>query len=119
VLDIRGRFLSTDGDDYKEVNMGTTRRGGWHPPIYYTVRTVVRAVFWSGMALAALLMATWIVDQAYADDRPACPVEVNKDFTWRRTGDPFVLAECRQPQGIVLERDGTWRWRDPELDGEG
>lgn len=94
-------------------------RGGWHPPIYYTVRTAVRFTFWTGVAAGTFATASWIVDKAYEDDRPACPVSVEVDFTWERTGEPFTLAECRPPTGIVLENDGTWRWSDPESDGEG
>ena len=94
-------------------------RGGWHPPIYYTVRTAVRFTFWSSLVLGTVIIGRWIVNRAYDDGRPACPVVVNRDFTWSRVGDPFHLAECRPPTGIVLERDGTWRWHDPELDGGG
>lgn len=87
---------------------------GWHTPIYYKVRSVVRFAFWASLFGGTVLIGKWLVDTAYSDQRPACPVDIKPDFTWAKSGADinFALAECRPPRNIVLYNDGTWGWEN-------
>lgn len=87
-------------------------QNGWHTPIYYKVRSAVRFAFWASLFGGTVLVGKWLVDTAYGDQRPACPVDIKPDFTWAKSGADinFALAECRPPQNIVLYNDGTWGW---------
>ena len=88
-----------------------------HPNYYYGIRTVVRFVFWTGLAGGLLYGASALGNKLADDPRPECDVTVNVDFTWVNNGTTMIdLTNCEHPTGIVLESDGTWRWYDPELD---
>lgn len=87
-----------------------------HPTYYYRIRTFVRFMFWYGVVLI-LLFGAIKVSNSYSDTRPKCEVTTSVDFTWENnTGSPIDLANCRHPQGIVLESDGTWGWYEPDMD---
>jgi hypothetical protein len=87
-------------------------RNGWHTPIYYKVRSVVRFAFWASLFSGTVLVGKWLVDTAYGDHRPACPIDIKHDFTWSRLDGTtaFTLTDCRPPQNVVLYNDGTWGW---------
>ena len=61
--------------------------------------------------------ASVLGDKLADDPRPECDVTVNVDFTWVNNGttriDPTM---CENPNGIVLESNGTWRWYEPDID---
>ena len=39
-------------------------RNGWHTPIYYKVRSVVRFAFWASLFSGTVLVGKWLVDTA-------------------------------------------------------
>lgn len=89
-----------------------------HPPIYYTIRTCVRWLFWTTVATAILSGVMVTLDYfQYRNADPVCDVTVNRDFTWKWNGTPVALSECRAPSDIVLNDDGRWDWFDPYIHG--
>ena len=82
----------------------------FHPPIYYKVRSVVRFVFWFGLALSFILAFGRIVND---DEKDRCPVDLWQNFTWSSVDNKtFNLDTCQHPTGIVLLPDGTWWWSE-------
>lgn len=77
-----------------------------HAPIYYTIRTAVRTVFWGGLALGAFAL----VVEATDDDRPACDIRITAPAKWEATGAPVNVSECVAPAYMVLNQDGSWHW---------
>lgn len=82
-----------------------------HAPIYYTIRTIVRAAFWGGLAGATMLTLLEISD----DDRPDCGIKIHANFTWdvqdyvNRYGSQPV-TDCYIDPLYQLNADGTWSW---------
>lgn len=83
----------------------------YHPPIYYTIRTIVRGVFWGTLAFLSL----WLIVESTDDDRPYCDVAINFDFTWEWQSEPTDLSSCRHPELTILNPDGTWDWVQERL----
>lgn len=79
-----------------------------HPPIYYTVRTAVRTLFWGGLALGAFVT----VVEALDDDRPPCDITIVSPTRWEANDAPVNVSECVAPAYVVLNQDGTWDWVD-------
>lgn len=78
----------------------------YHPPIYYSVRTVVRWVFWSLAMWGLLLTLSWVSNLG---DKPECPITLNDDFTYT-ANKTFVLGECYAGHNITLNGNNTWEW---------
>lgn len=96
-----------------------TRTYKYHPPIYYTIRSIVRFVFWTTIATAvtfALVMGAERISEHGM--LPVCDVTVDyEDFTWVWNGTPTSLSECRSPEDIVLLDNHYWEWYDPIIHG--
>ena len=82
----------------------------YHPPIYYTVRSAVRWVFWTGVAFLVVLGFGKLV-KASEHQKPACRVNLNLNFTWSPI-DSVDLDKCQHPRNVVLHEGGTWEWKD-------
>ena len=78
----------------------------YHPPIYYKVRTVVRATFWTLVMYGFILLASWI---SQIGDKPACPITLNDDFTYS-TQAPFDANQCDPGVNITLFDTNRWGW---------
>lgn len=77
-----------------------------HTPIYYTIRTAVRTLFWGGLALGAFAL----VVEATDDDRPLCDVTIVSPTQWEAKGAPVDVSSCVAPAYMVLHENGTWNW---------
>ena len=85
----------------------TTHRPA-HPPIYYTIRSVVRWAFWTGLAMGLFATAGW-VSSTMSGEQSACPVSLRPDFTYVQV-EPFDVGECEPPPYVVLYDSETWGW---------
>lgn len=89
-----------------------------HPPIYYTVRSCVRWLFWTVLGFAIFAGLVRLSDAIYLRNAdPVCNVNVARDFTWTWNGTAVPLTECRSPEDIVLNQNGTWEWYDSYIHG--
>lgn len=77
-------------------------------PIYYKVRTVVRATFWTLVIYGVLLTMSWF---AQLGQKPECPIDLNEDFTYSVNG-PFVPGECDPGRNVTLYGNQTWGWTE-------
>lgn len=77
-------------------------------PLYYKVRTLVRAVFWTLVVYGVMLSVAWF---SQLGQRPECPVVLNEDFTYTPTGT-FVLGECSGGPNVTLYGNNTWGWTE-------
>lgn len=77
-----------------------------HPPIYYTIRTVVRCAFWSSVVVGLTFFASWF---AQLDDKEACPIILNSDFTYEAVS-PFDATSCDAGRNVVLLDNARWGW---------
>lgn len=92
-----------------------------HPPIYYTVRSAVRWVFWTTFAtvlLGGLMVGLDAISRINSDPKPVCDITVNRDFTWNWNSVAIPLTDCSAPEDIVVNSDGTWEWYDPYIHGD-
>lgn len=82
----------------------------YHPPIYYTVRSVVRVVFWTTIYFLVVLgLSTGL--KAMENEPNECQVNLFRDFTWSPIGS-VDLFSCQHPTNIILLSDGTWIWEN-------
>lgn len=89
-----------------------------HPPIYYTIRSAVRWVFWTLLATVILGGCMAGLDAIQSRNaKPMCDITVNRDFTWEWNGTPVALTECAPPEDIVINTNNTWDWYDPYIHG--
>lgn len=77
-----------------------------HPPIYYTIRTIVRATFWSLLALGTLYSLTTLL----VDNRESCDITIRTGGTWVANNEPVNVTKCVAPQYMILHQNGTWEW---------
>lgn len=77
-----------------------------HPPIYYKIRTVVRCVFWGSVGAGLMAFASWF---SQLDDKPACPITLNSDFTYEAS-QSFEVASCDPGRNVVLVDNTRWEW---------
>ena len=77
-----------------------------HPPIYYKIRTVVRFAFWGSVGAGLTACASWF---AQLDDKPACPITLNSDFTYESHGS-FDRSSCDAGRNVVLVDSTRWEW---------
>lgn len=104
-------MLDTYSESQYDVDMTTT----YHSQTYYTVRSVVRFIFWGSVVFLAMFGFARMVDSAHARNLSRCPVELNRDFTWQsENGARVSIANCRHPRGVVLNQNGTWDWEVTE-----
>jgi len=82
----------------------------YHPPIYYTIRTCVRFVFYTSIALLLILAFAELAD----DDRPECDVITHDNFTWEWNQTPVDLDSCIHPWLTILNPDGTYEWEQEQ-----
>ena len=88
-----------------------------HTPLYYKIRTVVRTVFWTAVALGAFVALNAFLNGVQdKNSKPVCDVTLERDFTWSWNGTAIHLTTCDSPEDVVLNVDGTWRWFDPIID---
>ena len=78
----------------------------YHPPIYYTIRTLVRFMFYTGIALAIM----WAFLSLAKDEKAYCNVKLNENFTWRWNGSPQGLDTCAHPELTILHDNFTYSW---------
>lgn len=80
-----------------------------HPPIYYTIRTIVRCAFWS--VIVALLLI--VISALTGSGKKECSVVITEHFTWKWADDAGVrdLDKCANPANTVLHKDGTFVWK--------
>ena len=89
-----------------------------HPPIYYSVRTLVRFAFWSALTLGSAFGLSTLANHINArDSKPVCDITVNRNFTWTWNSPAVPLTDCLAPEDIVVNIDGTWDWFDPYING--
>ena len=88
-----------------------------HPPVYYHIRSAVRWALVLGIASAGMIGCIKVSEMG---DLPECDVHLNVNFTWN--SEDFVslnpgktLADCRHPDDVVLDMDGTWDWYNPDF----
>lgn len=79
-----------------------------HPPVYYTVRTFVRCVFWTLVMFGFIMVASWI---SRLGSQPKCPIVLNSDFTYTVVS-PFDLTECSAGPNVTLQDNGRWEWTE-------
>ena len=79
-----------------------------HPPIYYTVRSVVRWAFWTGLVSGVFATAGW-ASSTLMGHKEECPVRLSSDFTYVAV-EPFTVGECEAPPYVVLYDGETWGW---------
>lgn len=96
-------MLDTVSESGYNEHMTTIRK---HPPIYYTVRSVVRWTFWGTLTFFGVVFVGRSVDTA----PPRCEVNINADFTWSNPRGVDV-SKCSQPNNVLLKGDGTWEWK--------
>lgn len=78
-----------------------------HPPVYYTVRSLVRRVVWGGLAFGLVLGAV----SYFGDDTPLCDIRiVSASPPLWESDTPVDVRECVAPQYMVLNQDGSWHW---------
>lgn len=77
-----------------------------HPPIYYTIRTVVRYCFWTSVVIGGVQTAVWISN---LNDKPACPISLNEDFHYT-TNESFDPNTCSPGDNVVLVDAQHWSW---------
>lgn len=83
-----------------------------HPPVYYHIRSAVR---W-GLVLAIGSVATiGMIKFSELGDLPECDVHLKVNFTWNSEdfaslNPGMTLNDCRQPDDVILDMDGTWDW---------
>ena len=79
-----------------------------HPPVYYTIRTVVRTIVWGGLGLVTL----GIVVESLDDDRPSCDVTIVSPTRWEANSPSVDVSKCVAPAYMILNQGGTWEWVD-------
>jgi len=77
-----------------------------NPPIYYTIRNLVRAAVWFLLPIAALSAVIVSVQPA---ELPDCPITFNRDFTYENHGYVDGMS-CHMPYNVEIDGQGTWRW---------
>jgi hypothetical protein len=83
--------------------------------LYYSVRGVVRMIFWSAVIAAATWssLAMGDVIANWYDNRPSCEVVLHRDFTWDSTAGQIVnIDACSAPTNVTLLEGGTWEWTE-------
>lgn len=83
-----------------------------HPPVYYTIRTLVRVAFW-GSALALLLGAVYGVAKAFDEwNTLPCEVSLSADFTWDWVDGTGTrdINNCAHPINTILYSNHTYEW---------
>lgn len=79
--------------------------------VYYSVRTLVRWVFWSTILFLIVVGLGTVLEFFDKSDENQCDVAVHFDFTWdSRSGDYVNVDRCNHPRDVVLLQDGTWIW---------
>lgn len=78
-----------------------------HPPIYYTVRTCVRFVFWGSIATLAIWAVMLIGVKANAYN--PCPINLHSNFTYSTT-EWYPTMECDMPENVEVDLQGNWWW---------
>jgi len=74
---------------------------------YYRTRTVVRFVFWWGVAFAFVFGGRALAGLAYGDPTP-CPVTLTPGKWAPEPGRVVDVTTCQHPDGITLAPGGTW-----------
>jgi hypothetical protein len=92
-------------DTYRVIQYTEAMTTTQHPQIYYTVRSIVRWTFWTGVVFLGVVFIGRSVDTAPA----RCDIQLERNFTW--TNDKGVdISKCSAPHNVVLRSDGTWGW---------
>lgn len=78
-----------------------------HPPIYYTIRSFVRTIFWGGLATFSIYGAMHLT--ASANDYNPCPINLHSDFTYS-TSEWYPTMECDMPENVEVDLQGNWWW---------
>lgn len=86
------------------------RMNYYHPPIYYTIRSIIRWTFWSGVVFVLIIIFGKFVSLFDGEPDTPCPAILNIDFTWSPAVDSIDLKSCRHPNNVILKEDGTWEW---------
>jgi len=93
-----------------------------HTNTYYFTRSIVRFSFW--MVVAGLVGTCFgLVLKATDNSLPECDVTLDISagrFTWNIEDFPslnpnMTIDDCRHPDDVVLDKDGTWDWFYPDL----
>jgi len=77
-----------------------------HPPIYYTVRSLIRWTVW--LVLPMIVMSALIVSIQPAE-LPDCPLTFNRDFTYEDHGYVEGMS-CHMPYNVAIDGEGAWHW---------
>lgn len=78
-----------------------------HPPIYYTIRTLVRTVFWGGLATLSIYGLMHWASSANAYN--PCPIKLHSNFTYSTT-EWYPTMECDMPENVEVDLQGNWWW---------
>ena len=78
-----------------------------HPPIYYTVRSIVRFTFWGIIGTIGIYLCFTLMASANAYN--PCPIELNRDFTYTTT-EWYPTMDCDLPENVELDLRGNWWW---------
>jgi hypothetical protein len=82
-------------------------------PAYYRTRSIVRWIFWSVVAVLAVIGLSRVADWIDTSDENLCPVSLERDFTWNSTNGEIVnVYECQAPTNVRLLEDGRWEWAE-------
>ena len=84
-----------------------TYRTTQHPPHYYTIRSIVRFIFWGGISTLVIWVA--LIGMAQANDYNPCPIQFQSDFTYT-TSDWYPSMDCDLPENVELDLRGNWWW---------
>lgn len=78
-----------------------------HPPVYYTVRSIVRFFFWGtiGTALIYGVMLMTFSANAYNP----CPINLHSNFTYSTT-EWYPTMKCDMPENVEVDLQGNWWW---------
>ena len=83
------------------------------PPIYYTIRTGVRTVFWT--ILATIFIWSFIMIFSGGKLGATCPIELNADYTYTVTSnstDWLAGYNCDLPENVEIDDWGNWWWSE-------
>lgn len=78
-----------------------------HPPIYYSVRTAVRILFWGAIGTATIYLL--FLFSFFGNDYDPCPIEFAPNFTYTTT-EWYPSMDCDIPSNIDMDLRGNWWW---------
>lgn len=78
------------------------------PRSYYIKRSIVRWLFWSTVAIAAVFALGKI---AARDFKEPCPISLQPNFTYL-TKESFSTEECDLPYNVSIDGNGKWWWTE-------